>query len=451
MSIPAISSLIVAAGGKAALPGSGEILSDKGLPLDFAALLAGQIPISDPTALTAPSGPTVETVAEAIPEKLQLDTELLSSVIPQAGIATDNTTRPSDGKQTFTAPEVEEGAAAILAALSASPKQLPPTPTAGAKQPATELSLEESEKDRKRESEKEGNNEETKAVADSRLTPTDPSLLAQYAIPLAPPAVPNRTPDSVDRGKPVPAGQITRTSNSLTPGKEARPDLPEQSAPLASESPGPTALPAAQATALAAPRITPRSDAANAAILAGDQNAGNSGNTPAFATALAATGTPNAIATPAPRQAEPPMVSTAFNAPNWSHDFGSRVVWLTRNDQQVAQININPPQLGPVQISISLNGDQATATFASPHAEVRQAIQDSMPQLREMFSTAGISLGQANVGSQMPSQNRDSPFQFANGARSSGENAILSPDSLASSAPAGNPIQRGRGLVDLFA
>jgi flagellar hook-length control protein FliK len=229
-------------------------------------------------------------------------------------------------------------------------------------------------------------------------------------------------------------------------GKEGRAALDQKN----SLPPGNTSTSSSSATLVAQNpelRIPPRSDNANAAILAGDSNPGNSGSTPAFATALAATGAANGTAAPTP----PPAITSTINSPNWTQDFGSRVVWLAKNDQQVAQININPPQLGPIQITIYINGDQTSAAFASPHPEVRQAIQDSLPQLREMFSNAGISLGQANVGSQLPSQNRETPFQFGNEARSTGENAILSPDGHASSNPAGIPIQRGRGLVDLFA
>lgn len=127
------------------------------------------------------------------------------------------------------------------------------------------------------------------------------------------------------------------------------------------------------------------------------------------------------------------------------------MVWLARNDQQSAQISITPPQLGPIQITLNLNGDQASAVFASPHAEVRQAIQDALPQLRDMLSAAGINLGQANVGSQLAQQGREFAEQFAAGNRSGGENAILPADDQAAVHSAGLPLQRGRGMVDLFA
>lgn len=184
-----------------------------------------------------------------------------------------------------------------------------------------------------------------------------------------------------------------------------------------------------------------------AAILAGDALTGNTA--PAtFATLMTSHAAP-----PAQHNAaiNTPTISTPLQDNRWAQDFGDRIVWAAKNDQQIAQINITPAQLGPVQITLSLNGDQASIAFASPHAEVRKAIEDAMPNLREMLSTAGISLGQSNVGAQLPQQQRDSASQFANGARSAGETAILPADSRSGSTSPGLPIQRGRGLVDLFA
>ncbi|MCB4360880.1 flagellar hook-length control protein FliK [Quatrionicoccus australiensis] len=144
-------------------------------------------------------------------------------------------------------------------------------------------------------------------------------------------------------------------------------------------------------------------------------------------------------------------VSTPLHADNWSNNFSEKIVWLAKNDQQTAQININPPQLGPVQITLQINGDQASAIFASPHAEVRQAIESSLSQLKEMLAGAGINLGQADVGANMAQQNREAPFQSANGNRSTGENAILPGIGNTVDSTVSTPVQRGRGMVDLFA
>lgn len=185
------------------------------------------------------------------------------------------------------------------------------------------------------------------------------------------------------------------------------------------------------------------------ANLAVESNTANT--TPStFATMLAAQTGPAQHAQPA-TPTSPPTVTTPLQDSHWAQDFSERIVWVAKNDQQVAQINITPAQLGPVQITLNMNGDQASITFASPHAEVRKAIEDAMPNLREMLSTTGISLGQSNVGAQLQQQQRDTSPQFTNGNRSAGETAILPADNRSGSISTGLPIQRGRGLVDLFA
>lgn len=144
-------------------------------------------------------------------------------------------------------------------------------------------------------------------------------------------------------------------------------------------------------------------------------------------------------------------VRTPLQSPAWGQDFSNKVTWMVKNDQHSAQININPPQLGPVQITLQINGDQASAIFASPHNEVRQAIESSLSQLRDMLATAGINLGQTDIGANLARQNDNAPFQTANGNRATDETAILPDIGKAGQGAASAPIQRGRGLVDLFA
>lgn len=144
-------------------------------------------------------------------------------------------------------------------------------------------------------------------------------------------------------------------------------------------------------------------------------------------------------------------IQTHFRESSWSQQFGDKIVWLAKNDQQSAKININPPELGPVQITISMNGDQAKVLFASPHAEVRQAIEGALPQLKEMLSSAGINLGQTNVGANLAQQNPDNPYHAPNAKRMADENAILPGNDKTLSVSTISTLQRGRGLVDLFA
>ncbi|WP_434515356.1 flagellar hook-length control protein FliK [Dechloromonas sp. ARDL1] len=200
-----------------------------------------------------------------------------------------------------------------------------------------------------------------------------------------------------------------------------------------------------QLTNDSAPASKAALDTAN--IAAAGQQAASS--LPAFSEAIAASlhqrgvapGTqPHASSIPAP-----------LHSQAWSQQFSEKVVWMANQEVQSAQININPPQLGPVQITLNLSGDQATAIFASPHADVRQAIENSLPQLKEMLASAGISLGDANVGANLAQQNQNSPLPTPNRTQATLENAILPANDNAPGAGVATPLQQGRGLVDLFA
>jgi flagellar hook-length control protein FliK len=135
----------------------------------------------------------------------------------------------------------------------------------------------------------------------------------------------------------------------------------------------------------------------------------------------------------------------------WPQQFGEKIVWMAKADIQSAQINLNPPELGPIQITLNLSGDQAKLSFASPHLEVRQSIENALPQLKEMLSSSGINLGQANVGGNLQQQARENVFQNTNKRHGLDENAILSGSEASISTGTVTGTHRGRGLVDLFA
>jgi len=147
----------------------------------------------------------------------------------------------------------------------------------------------------------------------------------------------------------------------------------------------------------------------------------------------------------------PLTVNTSFRDQNWSTDFGQKIVWLASNDKQSAQLTLNPPQMGPIEISITVDKGNATASFASANSDVREAIETALPRLREMFANAGIQLGQTNVGAESFQQ------QAANGGANYGasrwmsDNAILAADSAGSLSARAFAAQQGNGMVDIFA
>lgn len=141
-------------------------------------------------------------------------------------------------------------------------------------------------------------------------------------------------------------------------------------------------------------------------------------------------------------------INTALNQPAWGDDFSQKITWMATQRNQSAELHLNPPQLGPLDVVLKMNGDQASAVFTSPHAAVREAIEQAIPRLREMLADSGITLGNAMVSDHSAQQNQD------NSARKS-------QDGLSASAGVTeetnvqevrvSPIKRHNGMVDTFA
>jgi flagellar hook-length control protein FliK len=86
-----------------------------------------------------------------------------------------------------------------------------------------------------------------------------------------------------------------------------------------------------------------------------------------------------------------------LNAPGWQEGLGDRIIWMAEKSLQSAEIRLNPAHLGPLEIRIQMDQDQATIHFATHHATVREAIEAAVPKLREMLGTHEISLADVNV------------------------------------------------------
>ena len=131
----------------------------------------------------------------------------------------------------------------------------------------------------------------------------------------------------------------------------------------------------------------------------------------------------------------------------WDQGLGDKLVWMAGQKQQVAELHLNPPDLGPLKITLTLNHDQASAQFVSAHASVREAIETAMPRLREMLADSGITLGNASVST-------DAFRQQAQPQREPG--AYPAPPAAAAADPGAltrgeRLLRRPHGLVDTFA
>ncbi len=106
--------------------------------------------------------------------------------------------------------------------------------------------------------------------------------------------------------------------------------------------------------------------------------------------------------------------------PAWDQQLGQKVVWMAAGGDQSATLTLNPPDLGPLQVVLTVTNDQADAAFMSAQPEVRQALEAALPRLRDMMAEAGIAFGNATVSdgaAQQQSGQRDASGSGRGGNR----------------------------------
>lgn len=123
------------------------------------------------------------------------------------------------------------------------------------------------------------------------------------------------------------------------------------------------------------------------------QTQGNATAASAFSAALQHA----SAATSQPAAAVHRPIDVPFGQQGWDQALGDRVVWYANQQIQNAEVRLNPPHLGPLEMRISVDNDQASVSFTSHHAAVRDALENAMPRLRDMFADSGLNLVNVNV------------------------------------------------------
>ncbi|TNC99712.1 MAG: flagellar hook-length control protein FliK [Gallionellaceae bacterium] len=153
---------------------------------------------------------------------------------------------------------------------------------------------------------------------------------------------------------------------------------------------------------------------------------------------------------PIAAQATQLVIDTPVTQKQWGNDFSQKITWMATQQDQHAELHLNPAQLGPVDVVIKVSGDQATAQFTSAHAAVREVIEQSIPKLREMLADNGIMLGNTTVSDQAPREHRGG--EFGNQRQTAPNGRLLeSVPSNMSDTRVVTPLSRHNGMVDTFA
>lgn len=119
------------------------------------------------------------------------------------------------------------------------------------------------------------------------------------------------------------------------------------------------------------------------------------GMTPAAAPATASV----AVATTPPGTALPEYaLSRAPDDAQFPGELTARMKTLVRDGVREARLQLHPAELGRLQVTVTTEGDQTKVVFTAETTAAREAIEQSMPKLREMLEQSGLQLAQSDVG-----------------------------------------------------
>ncbi|RZL31225.1 MAG: flagellar hook-length control protein FliK [Rubrivivax sp.] len=189
-----------------------------------------------------------------------------------------------------------------------------------------------------------------------------------------------------------------------------------------------------------------------ASIAAGPAAAASSAapTAPSFA-AMLAQALPTAAALP---DAAPAATYAGVQAPLHSHAFapelGARVSLLAVDGVQQAELQLNPADMGPVSVQITVDGNQAQVSFHALQAETRQALEQSLPDLAAALQGQGLTLSGGGVFQQAPRDANHGEGE-ANADAGSGHARGGSARVDGTARAAATPQRRSVGLLDTFA
>jgi Flagellar hook-length control protein FliK len=142
-------------------------------------------------------------------------------------------------------------------------------------------------------------------------------------------------------------------------------------------------------------------------------------------------------------------INSTFNQSSWGDEIGDRVKWLIGQNVQTARLSLNPPQLGPIEVKITVQNDQMNIMFTAHHAAVRDALESAVPRLREMFGDSGLNLVDVDISQHSFSDHRGASPDIDTG--NNHDKTSTDNNELSAGIALNQRISLHDGLVDYYA
>ena len=135
----------------------------------------------------------------------------------------------------------------------------------------------------------------------------------------------------------------------------------------------------------------------------------------------------------------------SFGDSEWAESVTKRVALMAGQKLSLAQIELDPPELGALTVRVSVSGDQANVMFTSAHAQVREALEQTFTRLQDMLGQQGLQLADAQVSDQSAARQQQGEGRSGQGGGGvSADEGDAGPVTMQS-------LKVPKGLIDYYA
>jgi len=114
-----------------------------------------------------------------------------------------------------------------------------------------------------------------------------------------------------------------------------------------------------------------------------------------------------------------------FNKQELANQMQTQVGLMMARNMKSVDIRLDPPELGSMQVKLSVQNDQASVSFVVSSSQAKDALENSLPKLKELLEQQGLDLADSDVHqeqSQNQADNDDEKEIAKNSLNSEGEN-----------------------------
>lgn len=146
-----------------------------------------------------------------------------------------------------------------------------------------------------------------------------------------------------------------------------------------------------------------------------------------------------------------PQLTAKLGTQAWQQQLSQQVSQLVLQSDQSVALRLHPAELGSLMVQMKVDDGAAQLSIQSGNAQVRQALEQALPQLREALANQGIDLGQTHVGSQSTRDFGQQSERHPAGQHENASDSLIAADNTDNDPTPVAPSKAPAGTLDLYA